>query len=189
MTRERRRWFLGIVGACLCLLLCSGIVYGKSKSLKSLESLMKQADKHLQQGMQYGKEGNYAQSEAECTQAVIMMAKATERAIEDNLNKIAFYNDRAEIMAYVYFTRGLALYLQGDLHCAWRDFLFTSFEIDELGIDLDDRVYIPPKFLDLRKQAKQWEQKALDEIKRTGREGREDCPPLLSNVFLKKNID
>jgi hypothetical protein len=172
MTREGRKWILGVICICVFILICSGVVYSKS-----VVWYVKQADKHLQQGMQYGKEGKYAQSEAECTQAVIMLTKARKRAIEDNLNIIAFDMDSHKIMAYVYFTRGLALYLQGDLYCAWRDFRNTSFEIGELGIDLDDRVYIPPKFLDLRKQAEQWEQKALDEMHGTDREGREKCPP------------
>ena len=164
MKRAGRRWVLGVVGVCVCMLLCIRIVYGGS--LKSLESYMTQADKHVKQCSQYAQEKKYAQSEEECTQAIIMLEKALDIRSDVRLKKPEVFDiDFSRMAMHACFNRGISLYHQGDLHCAWVDIAdgqrWGEFSI--LGTDI-------------AKKAEQIWPKIVEEMEKTGRRGREDCP-------------
>jgi len=126
---------------------------------------MKKANKHLQKAVKYGQEKNYAQAEAKCTKAIIMLKRANERRVEVGVkNPIAFEIDFYNMLAYAYFNRGISLYYQGDLECATDDFSWAQ-TCAQLGSSPD-----------IEKKAVQLGRKVSDEMRRTGRRGRKVCP-------------
>jgi hypothetical protein len=98
-----------------------------------------------------------------------MLKKALDSKNEVRLkNPYKFDANFSSCAQDAHFVRGFSLYLQGDLSCAWSDF-FTAWKWGESYIANPHNT----------EEAEQLYLKILNEIKRTGRRGRKDCPERL----------